>query len=133
MSFTYNGNGLSFASGKVMVTPLRNSVETVSDTVPPAAAPNSDSLSPQAVDATVVLLSLIVTAGFAFFVYLDYWKQTESSLPSVRARTSPCRNCRFFHSSSLLKCAVHPTRVLTPEAEDCQDCEPTANQKNRTR
>jgi hypothetical protein len=33
----------------------------------------------------------------------------------------PCRKCRFFSSNPYLRCAVHPSIVLKPEARDCSD------------
>lgn len=124
-----NSNDLSFAGGETTGTPGRNSIETVPTTTPLANATNSESPSPQTINAVIVLLSLVATAGWAFFAYLDRRKQTGLSLLPIRARTTPCKSCRFFHSSDLLKCAVHPTRALTPEAEDCQDFEPNNKQK----
>ena len=33
----------------------------------------------------------------------------------------PCRNCRFFSLNQYLKCAVHPSVVMTKQAIDCPD------------
>jgi hypothetical protein len=37
----------------------------------------------------------------------------------------PCRNCQYFNSNYHLKCAVHPTDVLTERAIECRDYETT--------
>lgn len=36
----------------------------------------------------------------------------------------PCRKCYFFNNNGYLKCAVHPNKVLTKNAEDCHDYQP---------
>ena len=33
----------------------------------------------------------------------------------------PCRNCHFFSLNPYIKCAVHPSTVLTKQAIDCLD------------
>ncbi len=38
---------------------------------------------------------------------------------------APCRNCRYFNSNYHLKCAVHPSSVLTEKAMDCRDYDRT--------
>jgi predicted PurR-regulated permease PerM len=35
-----------------------------------------------------------------------------------------CDRCQFFNNNLYLKCAVHPSKVLTPEAKDCTDFSP---------
>ena len=42
-----------------------------------------------------------------------------------------CTNCRFFDSNSYLKCAVHPTKVLKKEAQECLDYEAARTKKDR--
>jgi hypothetical protein len=33
----------------------------------------------------------------------------------------PCNKCRYFSSNAYVRCAVHPSRAMTPEAIDCSD------------
>lgn len=33
----------------------------------------------------------------------------------------PCKNCKFFANNPHLKCAIHPSLVLTEKAIDCSD------------
>lgn len=40
----------------------------------------------------------------------------------------PCRNCRFFKDSRYLRCAVHPSTVLTKQALNCLDYQPRESQ-----
>lgn len=37
-----------------------------------------------------------------------------------------CENCQFFDNNPYLKCALHPSKVLSPEAKDCSDYSPRA-------
>lgn len=34
---------------------------------------------------------------------------------------SHCRSCEFYHHNAYLKCAVHPSKVLMAESQDCSD------------
>jgi hypothetical protein len=81
----------------------------------------------QNMDVAAISIPVLVVAGLSLLSYLDSRKQPDSSLLPMALRTSPCKNCRYFHNSGLLKCAVHPTQVLTSEAENCLDCEPDGN------
>lgn len=42
----------------------------------------------------------------------------------------PCTKCQFFHNNSYLKCAVHPNKVLRPDAKECLDYSLRPHQKN---
>jgi hypothetical protein len=33
----------------------------------------------------------------------------------------PCNKCRYFSSNPYVRCAVHPSRAMTPEAIECSD------------
>ncbi|MBV8886235.1 MAG: hypothetical protein JO235_19895 [Chroococcidiopsidaceae cyanobacterium CP_BM_RX_35] len=39
-------------------------------------------------------------------------------------KQGPCRNCQFFANNPQLKCAVHPSTVLTKQAFKCPDYSP---------
>ncbi|AFY79529.1 MAG: hypothetical protein IGR93_13590 [Hydrococcus sp. C42_A2020_068] len=45
----------------------------------------------------------------------------EQSTTAKRDRQVPCTKCHFFNNNFYLKCAVHPSKVLTSEARDCSD------------
>lgn len=38
-----------------------------------------------------------------------------------RSHRIPCSTCRFYNNDPFLKCAVHPSKVLSEEACDCPD------------
>lgn len=46
---------------------------------------------------------------------------SKSLNPLNRSHQIPCSNCRFFNHSLYLKCAVHPSTVLSAEAMNCPD------------
>jgi len=131
MSSTSNSNSPSFATDFVTdeATPvfIAQPVETIPATTTAAdnRANSQDDL--QNMDVATIFISILVVTGLSLLSYLDSRKQPDSSLLPMALRTSPCKNCRYFHNSGLLKCAVHPTRVLTSEAENCLDCEPGSN------
>lgn len=42
--------------------------------------------------------------------------------PNINHRQQiPCSNCQFFSNNHYLKCAVHPSTVLTEQALNCAD------------
>jgi hypothetical protein len=45
----------------------------------------------------------------------------ELFLKFKRSHQIPCRNCRYFSGNFYLRCAVHPSNVLTEKAVDCAD------------
>lgn len=67
----------------------------------------------------ITFLGIIILVLFKFFPKLG--------LARIRGLTSglvppvPCRNCQFFANNKYLKCAVHPSAVLTEQATNCSD------------
>jgi hypothetical protein len=43
----------------------------------------------------------------------------------------PCYRCRFFKDNPYLKCAVHPSKVLTIKAVDCLDYQAKNNKRDK--
>ena len=77
-------------------------------------------------DITVlVLLFWITFLGIISLVLFKFCPKL--GLARIRGLTSglfppvPCRNCRFFANNQYLKCAVHPSTVLTAQATNCSD------------
>lgn len=44
-------------------------------------------------------------------------------------RKTPCDRCQYLSCNSYLKCALHPSIVLTEQAIDCQDYHPNNKDK----
>ena len=72
----------------------------------------------------IVLLCCII----CFIMLSKSWATTREELEDIieisSFSQSPCRKCRFFTNNHYLKCAVHPTIVLTKEASNCPDYNP---------
>lgn len=72
----------------------------------------------------IVLLICII----CFIMLSKSWAATQEDLEDIIETASfsqsPCRKCLFFSNNLYLKCAVHPTIVLTKEASNCRDYNP---------
>ena len=66
----------------------------------------------------IVLLLLVI---LRFFWLLSKFKLTDKRSSIQRFTQIPCRNCRFLANNQYLKCAVHPSKVLTAQAVNCTD------------
>lgn len=80
------------------------------------------------VSANQESLSIIVGVGIAIALmilirwYPHLFKTISRSLGYLKeSNHSHCQSCQFYHQNAYLQCAVHPTRVLTTEAQDCPD------------
>lgn len=72
---------------------------------------------------TVVAIALI---SISVLVWRSHSKKSLSKLPKLFHKDSTqikCTECYFFDNNSYLKCAVHPTKVLEREAQECLDYE----------
>jgi hypothetical protein len=55
----------------------------------------------------------------------SWWKLSRDRKVSLkRTHRTPCNGCQHFDNNPYLKCAVHPSTVLTPEAQNCSDYQP---------
>jgi hypothetical protein len=63
-----------------------------------------------------------VTLVVLFLKRLMLLKTFDEQLTTAkRDRQVPCNKCHFYNNNFYLKCAVHPSKVLTSEARDCPD------------
>lgn len=85
--------------------------------------------NPIFVEGLLLSCAFFLAASWVFVLLarLDWLKALESREKIVdRYRKLPCSNCKFFKNNPYLKCAVHPTKVLSEEAQDCSDYSPIA-------
>ncbi|MCU0535611.1 MAG: hypothetical protein MUD14_17105 [Hydrococcus sp. Prado102] len=70
------------------------------------------------IPTSLVLISVVV-----FLKLLKTGRQgiEKIAAPMKHFSQVPCRKCRFFSSNPYLKCAIHPSTVLTAQARDCSD------------
>ena len=67
----------------------------------------------------VIILLLLVILRFVWL--LSKFKLTDKRLSIQHFTQIPCKNCRFLANNQYLKCAVHPSKVLTAQAVNCTD------------
>lgn len=70
-------------------------------------------------------VSLAITLGMVISLRRLH-KSEQTDVKDVFSHFEPfsCRNCRFFSLNPYIKCAVHPSTVLTKQAIDCPDYYP---------
>ena len=73
----------------------------------------------------ITAIAAIVSNGISLYRARSRLKRASGNFPKAfkGSTQTKCTNCRFFNSNSYLKCAVHPTKVLTKEARECLDYE----------
>jgi len=108
-----------FPEQKTNIEPIdRKAVsETKSDQVQTEAMPIPELVN-YGVPTSIVLIGAIV--------FLNLLKAGRHGLDKIVIPTRyfsqvPCRKCRFFASNPYLKCAIHPSTVLTAQARNCSD------------
>lgn len=71
----------------------------------------------------VIAICLIIVWKISVVIFISSFCKfiRNSKLSRKRFREVPCSNCRYFNKSHYLKCAVHPSNVLTKEAINCSD------------
>ncbi|MBD2306441.1 hypothetical protein H6G17_13065 [Chroococcidiopsis sp. FACHB-1243] len=72
----------------------------------------------------IVLLSCVICFIMLSKSWMAAQEDLEEMIEIASFSQSPCRKCRFFFNNPFLKCAVHPTIVLTKEANNCADYNP---------
>jgi hypothetical protein len=77
--------------------------------------------------------ALIITGAIAIgmMIYIighkrhDHWRRKSHKNPHLKSYLLiPCCNCYFYKDNRYLRCAVHPSTVLTQQAIDCLDYQP---------
>lgn len=67
----------------------------------------------------ISILSIVSWILYQIISELDRAKIQSISIFPVSQ--TPCKNCKFYISNFYLKCAVHPSEVLTKQARHCVD------------
>ena len=70
---------------------------------------------------SIANLIVLATIAVAIFAGIPHYKRR-----SLTAKPPPgmmCRRCEYFSDNHFVKCALHPTTVLTERASDCHDCQ----------
>jgi hypothetical protein len=73
----------------------------------------------------LVEIFILVGLGCVLFMYLSLSKKLLPirSLHQSSPQSKPiaCKNCRFYSPNFYVQCAVHPSKVMKPEAVNCSD------------
>lgn len=72
----------------------------------------------------------ITLVSISVLVWRSHSKKSLSKLPKLFHKDSTqikCTECHFFDNNSYLKCAVHPSKVLKREAQECLDYQDESN------
>ncbi|MEL7079314.1 MAG: hypothetical protein AAGK10_03445 [Cyanobacteria bacterium J06555_3] len=102
---------------------LINSVDRYSYDLPPTeelegSRVNSSNI--EGITALTIVYLFIFTA--IFILKFGLQKVIEKKPNEIRPYSKiACRKCYFFNKNRYLRCAVHPDKVLTDRAENCQD------------
>jgi hypothetical protein len=102
------------------------------ETIPDNSPSNLSNSSTETLEQGGLFGILTIYAFIAFLVTftLRRWQisamkrtaqKTIPRIPVTPSQPSPCHKCRFFNQNFYLGCAVHPSKVLKPEAHDCPD------------
>lgn len=67
----------------------------------------------------LICTALIVTRFKRFRFKINFNKGSNNL--KFNHKASCCYSCRFFNKNSYLKCAVHPSKVLSIAAQSCPD------------
>jgi hypothetical protein len=91
-------------------------------------APTTPLLSSPGLRAFLVLdMAFLIMAclGLIYVVhsswFADRWKRRQQNANFKTRNQFACYHCRYFGQNPYLKCALHPTTVLTEQAVDCRD------------
>jgi hypothetical protein len=81
------------------------------------------------------LFILLLIVIFAESIGGKGFHKTTKIKTNAQLKPLPCESCHFFIDNPHLKCAIHPTKALTPLALNCQDYQPDsiACPKNKAR
>jgi hypothetical protein len=73
----------------------------------------------------LVEMSILTGLGCILLLYLGLSKKLLTlknfHQPSLQNQPIACKNCRFYSPNFYVQCAVHPSKVMKPEAANCSD------------
>ncbi len=78
---------------------------------------------------SLIIVGLVAALVIAIPLYARIPKHWQRPLRSKPHHLVPCHGCRYLNNNPHLKCALHPTTVLTKQALDCGDYCPNSPTK----
>ncbi|MCU0568459.1 MAG: hypothetical protein MUF49_17910 [Oculatellaceae cyanobacterium Prado106] len=118
-------------------------IQLVAVEVERSAAPQPVEASPSPMTTGIwlgALLGLSSLLGFMAIFAEVVWEAVKHRKESQRVYSKanltsseiPCRNCKYFKKNLYLKCAVHPSAVMTSDAIGCADYCSATTRKGRS-
>ena len=121
------------AKSMLMLKDSTNAIE------PSNSQPSIDSPNPAFPSAQLVLwgaiVGLVILSRIGVLIYTRIPNPKQHSVKSKLPPSITCSRCRYFNDNQFVKCALHPSSVLTERAVDCLDyCQtPKLNQVEKLR
>jgi hypothetical protein len=95
-------------------------IETQPTTASPAIQPGEGFLSGLRTTCGAITIFIMVSAVI-MIIYNRFSKRSLHLIVINPNQVTPCRRCQYLGDNSHLRCALHPSIVLTEQAIDCQD------------
>lgn len=109
---------IDFNQSKVMEIRL---VEIQQETTQPKTVKLDEKVIPAGLGYILPITTLTLWAIAAWKIS-NALKHVKSKIEINRCSwQTPCKNCKYFADNFYLKCAIHPSTVLTKEAINCSD------------
>lgn len=105
--------------------------------LPSRVAPVKDSSSTESSIIALIITGAIMIGVISMIGYKRYqrhrfrwrvqtleriwWQPYRKHVDAQSYEHIPCRGCQFFKDNHYLKCAIHPSIVLTKQASNCLD------------
>jgi hypothetical protein len=97
----------------------------IGDTTEAPTAPTLNSPGLRAFLVLDIAFLIMACLGLIYVVrsswFADRWKRRQHTDGFKRRNQFACYHCHYFGQNPYLKCALHPTTVLTEQAADCRD------------
>ena len=104
-----------------------------------AATSNSSAqiYQPNKSSATLINTPSLLAFGFGIILVVASYnylvKIIKSAVYVKSASKFPCNRCRYFNNNYYIKCAVHPSNVLTERSFDCRDYQEQQSRSKQSR
>jgi hypothetical protein len=104
---------------------------------PPSFDPNGDPPTSALDPILLVMISLILSSTIALLMGTLTWAYRRKTRPETshfqQAYRKPCQGCKYFYPNTSLKCAIHPSIVMTEASDDCRDYWPNLKSQSANR
>lgn len=71
--------------------------------------------------AWIVLMLMVTLSAVVAQIYTYVPKPRRQRSSKTAQKNTACNRCQYFNNNLYLKCALHPSTVLTEDSNDCKD------------